>query len=125
MTQWVHRFMVVPAANAATARTLAKQLADPPAADDMWSVGLNASGTGIPTHWISSGLIDAQFAALLGDASMTYAVYQSKGGTTITLADIQALYDACPLGSYIRDDAEGREQECIAALGLKLISAPL
>lgn len=121
MSTWTHRFMVVPDAQKATARSLCLQLAPPPSADGLFTVGLNASGTGAPAYWISSGQIDVNFAGLLGNADATFSAYKSAGGATVTLADIQALYAAAPLGTYIRSDAEGNEQACIAALGLKMI----
>jgi hypothetical protein len=121
VTVWAHRFMVVPDAQRATARALCLQLAPPPSADGLFTVGLSATGTGTPTHWISSGDIDANFAALLGNAAATLSAYQGSGGATVTLAQIQALYAAAPLGTYIRSDAQGTEQACMAALGLKLI----
>lgn len=117
MTLWAHRFMVVPDAQKATARALVLQIAPPPSADGMWTVGLNALGTGVPTHWVSSGLIDANFAAILGNAAATLSAYQSAGGATVTLAQIQALYAA----ATIRSDAQGTELAALAALGLKLI----
>lgn len=116
--------MVVPDANVAVARAVAKTIANSVnagSADGMWGTGLNASGTGTPTHWISSGMIDAGFASLLGNAASTFSVYQQCGGSQYTLADIQALYAAAPLGTYIRSDAQGNEQSCIAALGLQMI----
>lgn len=114
---WTHRFIVVPDAQKATARALVLQLAVPPAADGMWTTGLNALGTGTPTHWVSSGQVHAQLAALLGDAVGTFAAYQAAGGATVTLAQIQALYAA----ATIRADAQGIEAAALAALGLKLI----
>lgn len=124
MTAYTHRFMVVADAHRANAKSLVKTIADsqgPGSADGMFDVGANASGAGTPTHWISSGLIDAGFASLLGNASATYSVYQSAGGTTVTLAQIQALYTASPLGTYIRSDAQGSEDACLTAIGLKLV----
>lgn len=117
MTVWAHRFMVVPDAQKAVARSLVLQIAPAPSADGMWTTGLNTLGTGVPTHWVSTGQIDANFAALLGNAAATLSAYQSAGGTTITLAQIQALYTA----ATIRSDAKGQELAAIAALGLKLI----
>jgi hypothetical protein len=116
---WVHRFMVVPDANAAVARSLVKTIAPPRSADVMWAVGLNASGTGTPTHWISSGMIQDNFAAILGNAPLTYGAYQQAGGTTITLADIQNLYAA----ATIRSDAQGQEMTILGSMGLKLIGS--
>lgn len=115
-----HRFMIVADAHKVTAKTLATQIAntaEPGSADGMWTTGLNASGIGVPTHWISSGLIDAQFAALLGNAPATLDAFTQAGGTGITLAQVQALYAA----ATIRSDAQGQELACLAALGLKLI----
>lgn len=120
MTVWAHRFIVVPDAQKAVARALVLQVATPPAADGMWNTGLNATGTGVPTHWVSSGQIHAQLAALLGDAAGTFAAYQAAGGVTVTLAQIQALYAA----ATIRSDAQGNEAAALAALGLKLIAGP-
>lgn len=119
MTIWTHRFLALPDAHAATARALAQQIAPPPSADGMWETPLNATGTGTPTHWVSSGLIDAQFASLFGNAAATLAAYQAMGGTTITLAQIQALYTA----ATIRADLayEGGGQAGIAAMGLKIV----
>lgn len=117
MSVWTHRFMVIPDAQKATARAVVLQLAVPPAADGMWTTGLNALGTGVPTHWVSTGQVHAQLAALLGDAPATFAAYQAAGGTTVTLAQITALYAAV----VIRADAEGNEAAALAALGLKLI----
>jgi hypothetical protein len=125
VTAYTHRFFATPLANVATARALVKFFADgvaPGTADGMFAVGYRTIGsTGGATDYVSSGPIDAQFASLLGDANTTFAVYQAKGGTTITLADIQALYTACPLGTRIRSDAKGQEQACIAALSLQTL----
>lgn len=118
MTVWAHRFMVIPDAQKATARALVLQLAVPPAADGMWTTGLNAAGTGVPTHWVSSGQVHAQLAALLGDAAGTFAAYQAAGGTTVTLAQIAALYAA----ATIRADVQGAEAAAIATLGLQMIA---
>lgn len=119
MTVWAHRLMVVPDAQKAVARSLVLQLAQAPAADGMWTTGLNATGTGVPTHWVSSGMIDANFAGLLGNAAATLSAYQSAGGSTVTLAQVQAMYAA----ATIRSDAQGSEAAALAALGLKLIGA--
>lgn len=111
--------MVVPDAHVAVARAVAKQIAAPGEAASMWTVGLNALGTGLPTHWASSGMIHTQFANLLGDAAGTFNAYQAAGGVTVTLAQIQAMFLAAPLGTHIRSDVQGSEQAAIAALGLK------
>lgn len=128
MITYTHRFMVVPVANVATAREVAKVIANSVgvgSADGMWNAGLSATGLAPTTHYISSGMIDANFAALLGDASATFSAYQSCGGVVSTLADITTLYAACPIGTFIRSDAFQQELSCIQALGLKLIRGVL
>jgi hypothetical protein len=127
VTTYTHRFLCVPDAQVATARSLVQFFANTVTqgtADGMFQVGCNASGAGTPTDWVSNGMIDAQFASLLGDSNTTFAVYQAKGGTTITLAQIQALYTAAPLGTRIRSDlnSQGGGQAGLTALGLKLIA---
>lgn len=130
MTTYTHRFMVVPVANLSVAQSLVRFFANTVVqgtADGMFQVGCNTLGTGITTDLVSHGLIDAQFASLLGDANATYAAYQAKGGTTITLPQIQALYIAAPLGTRIRSDLnyDGGGQAGLTALGLKLIAGTL
>lgn len=116
---WAHRFMAVPAANVAVARHVAQTIAPAPSAQDLWTRACNATGSGAATHYVSSGLIDAQFAALLGDAAGTYAAYQANGGSTTTLAQIQALYAAATIRADLNYD--GGAQAGLAALGLKVI----
>jgi hypothetical protein len=99
---WAHRVMIVPDANVAVARSLAKTIAPAPSADGLWLTGVNALGTGVATHWISNGFIQDNFAALLGNSANTYAAYQAAGGTTITLAQIQALYAAATIRQWER-----------------------
>lgn len=110
--------MVVPDVQKATAVALVSQIVSPPSADSMWSVGLSSTGLKPSTHWISSGLIQNDFAVLLGDAAKTFAAYQAKGGTVLTLAQIQTLYNS----AVIRSDAQGFEQTAIRLMGLKLTS---
>lgn len=117
---WVHRFLVVPDANVAVARSLVKTVAPAPSADGMWTTGLNASGTGTPTHWVSCGLIQDNFAAILGNSALTFGAYQQAGGTTITLADIQNLYAVATIRSDL--NYEGGGLKGIADLGLKVVS---
>jgi hypothetical protein len=122
VTLYTHRFLCVPDAHRATALELATTIADavaPGSADGMWATPLSATGTGAPTHWVSNGMIDAQFASLFGNASATLAAYQAAGGASVTLAQIQALYAAATIRADL--NREGGGAEGIAALGLKII----
>ena len=64
MTSWTHRTLIVPDGQVEFARSLTATIAGPSGAG-MWSTPLSPTGTLPATHWISSGLIDAQFAAML------------------------------------------------------------
>ena len=59
-----YRNMIVLDAQAALARTITETLA-PIGGRGMYTTGLSSDGTGPATLWISSGLIDADYAALL------------------------------------------------------------
>ena len=87
----------------------------------MWTVGLNATGSGGPTHWVSTGLIQANFAAILGNAEMTYGAYLNAGGSALSLADVEGLYAA----ATIRSNAQGVEIDVLDSIGLKLIRGTL
>lgn len=123
MTTYVHRFMVVPAANLACAQGVARAIANPASpgsADGMWQTPLSATGTGTPTHYICAGMIDAGFASLLGNAAATFSVYQQSGGVAFTLADIQSLYAAATIRSDL--NYEGGALVGLSDLGLQLIA---
>ena len=64
MTEWTNRTLVVPSAQVEFARLLTATIAGPSGAG-MWTTPLSPTGEMPATHWISSGLIDEQFAALL------------------------------------------------------------
>lgn len=111
MTTWVHRNIIVPASLALPARNLAECLT--PAAAGMFITPVSPTGDGDPTHFISSGLVDEQFMALLSDPAALYAACQqgaqAQGMTlTATLADAEALVaqanvsEENPFGALIR-----------------------
>lgn len=61
---WINRTMIVPAEHVDLARALAEGISGPAGAG-MWTTGLSADGTEPATHYISAGLIEDTFAALL------------------------------------------------------------
>lgn len=61
---WQHRCMIVPAEHADLARVLCETLAGPGGAG-MFTTALSATGDDPATHYISSGLIESDFADLL------------------------------------------------------------
>jgi hypothetical protein len=114
---WVQRVLIVPDAYVALARSLAAGIATGDSGKGMWTTGLNASGSGVATHWISSGLIWPQFAAMLDD-STGQAIFTAAGGQ-IPLATVQAMLAA----STIRANAD--PFAVLAQLGLKIINPPM
>lgn len=113
MSTWTNRCMVVPALQRSFAQTLC-QSAVGASGGNMWLAGVSTSGNGPATSYVTEGLIQTQFAALLplwlptqdpvtllwtltqtglGDAA-TVTSMASKNGMTVTLAQVQALYAA-------------------------------
>lgn len=62
MTDWTHRSIVVSAAIASNARSLAAQV---PGGAGMWITPLSPTGQAPATHYISSGKIWLEFALML------------------------------------------------------------
>lgn len=128
------RTLIIAAADAPIARAIAAAFG--PGGVGMWTTPLNASGTGTPTHYISSGYIPAEFVSLApcttwtqdelgawvkgddypGDAATVYA-YAQQGGLPLTLAEIEGIFAR----------ADGSEQEPFVAMGrldLKIVQPP-
>lgn len=128
------RTAIVPAANVVFARNLVAALS--PGGVGMWTTPLSASGLDPATHYISSGYISAQVAALMplqtweqdeqgnwtmtastpGDAATVRAAAIAKG-FNCTLAEVQALFAA----------ADGTAQTpftAMARMGLTIINPP-
>ena len=61
---WINRTMIVPSEHVDLARALAEGISGPVGAG-MWTTGLSADGAEPATHYISAGLIEDTFAALL------------------------------------------------------------
>jgi hypothetical protein len=103
----------------------------------MWLTGLSATGNAPATHYVSTGLISPEFAALVpeqvweqdangdwvqtgsspGDPVMCYEMCIA-GGLTVTQAQVDAVYAA----------ADVTEQEpfvAFARLGLLMVQEPL
>jgi len=87
MSNWVHRTMIVPAARVAETRALAS--AATPAGAGMWTTPLAPPGQTRATHWISAGLIDPEFAAVMDSPEVLAAA------TGLTLARARNMLAAC------------------------------
>ena len=131
---WTHRTIIVPAVFADAARAACAGLAGP-GGSGMFTTPLSPTGEAPPTHYISSGLIEAPFADLLPLTSVNYAengtpsvetrpgnvalTVQLAGdaGLPITEAEVSALLAAVDVSDQVAEDA-------LARLGLKIISTP-
>lgn len=113
---WAHRCMIVPAEHAPLARTLCAGLAGS-GGEGMFSTGLSATGAGPATHYVSTGLIEDQFAAILADTPTVHAL-ATDAGMTVTLAQITALLAAC-------DVSDEPPHVAFARLGLALIAGEM
>lgn len=120
----VFRTIVVPAALADVARNLGACLT--PSAAEMFLTPLSANGLNPASWYVSSGVIDASFDALLLDANLLYS--QAVAGATAqgliltaTLSDCQNLVAQA---TVVDVNTEG-PFDTFARLGLKIVSDPI
>ena len=129
------RTIIIPASVQPNARALCKGLAGI-AGDGMFTTGLSATGKAPATHYVSSGPISDDMAALLpckkvskdkdGKAVVTTApgmpdavpALATKAGISTTKTKITALYAAI-------DVSDQPPFEAMARLGLQIVQVPL
>ncbi len=138
MTSWTHRTIIVPAAFQQLAQGLCAAAAEGDAGVGMFTTGLSATGTEPATHYISSGAIFDDFAALLplttvtqtvneeGEASTTETTrpgnvpvvegLAAQAGITLPPGTIAALFDAI-------DVTELGPWGAVARLGLAMVQS--
>lgn len=113
MTTWTHRTIIVPDAVVIPARMACEALAGA-GGSGMYSVPLSPTGELPATHWISSGLIEQEFADLLANPDALTAVATRAGLDPAPLVAIVAASD-------ISDEPWS---EALARLGLQLCQSP-
>lgn len=126
--------LIVTASDALTSRAIAAAFG--PGGQGMWTTPLSASGTGTPTHYISSGYIPAEFVSLSpcatweqdeqgnwvqtdyypGDAA-TVAAYASQAGLSVTLKEIEGIFSRSDVSAQEPFVAMGR-------MGLMIVNPP-
>ena len=130
-----HRTFIVPAAVVGMARAMCVGLAGPDG-DGMFITCLSATGTAPATHFISSGPISDDMAALL---PLTTVTQDAEGNDVITTAPGDAAYVvelAAQAGITVTveqvagllaavDVSEQAPFEAMARLGLKLVQRAL
>ena len=110
---WIHRTIIVPDAVVIPARMACEALAGS-GGSGMYSVPLSSSGELPATHWISSGLIEQDFADLLANPDALAAVATQAGLDPAPLVAIVAASD-------ITDEPA---DVALARLGLRLCQSP-
>lgn len=126
---WLHRCMIVPTEHVELARKLCETLAGPGGAG-MFTTALSATGDDPATHYISSGLIESDFADLLplvsdetgidikpGQPEVIFKAAQDSG-LSVRLSEIEHLLAAVDV----------TDQEAFAALdrlGLRIVQPML
>ena len=131
---WTHRTIIVPAAIVDAARAACAGLAGP-GGSGMFTTPLSPTGEAPPTHYISAGLIEAQFADLLPLTSVSYAEdgtpatetrlgnvaltvqLATDAGLPITEAEVSALLSAV-------DVSEQSAQDALTRRGLRMVVEP-
>ena len=107
------RTLIIPASLAAQANTVAAALS--PAGAGMFTTGLSITGTEPATHYVSTGHLGADFAAIIVDGSLLHGACVDAG-VSITLAECQALVTAA-------DVSEEEPFVAFERLGVQLIQA--
>ena len=92
MTTWTHRTIIVPDAVVIAARLACEALAGA-GGSGMFTVPLSPTGELPATHWISSGLIEQEFADLLASPDALTAVASGAGIDPAPLVAIVAASD--------------------------------
>ena len=110
---WTHRTIVVPDPVVEPARLACAALAGA-GGSGMFTVPLSTTGQLPATHWISSGLIEQDFADLLANPDALTAVATAAG---IDPAPLVAIIAASDITDEPADVA-------LARLGLKLCQSP-
>lgn len=133
---WDFRTLIVPQAHVALAQSIAVALS-PTGGQNMWITPLSKTGSNPATHWVSTGYISPEFAALVpeqvwsqdkngvwtlvsstpGDPVLCYQM-ATQNGVVTTQAAVNALYAASDVTQQDPFVAEAR-------LALKMIPAAL
>lgn len=118
---WVHRCMIVPTEHVDLARALCAALAGD-GGSGMFTTPLSPNGTLPATHYISSGLIESEFADLLpldstpGQPDVVHSLAQ-QAGMSVTIDNITRLLAAV-------DVSEQPPAEALERLALAMASEP-
>ena len=109
---YTHRTIILPASITPTCQALSEALSGE-AGSGMWTTGLSPTGAEPATHFISTGMISDEFAAMIAGPDVMFAACEAAGLST-TLAKCERI-----LGKADVSDEE--PFFAIARLGLILV----
>jgi len=131
MTVWIFRTLIIAAEDQALTSTISETLGGT-GGTNMWLTGLSADGAEPATHYIATGLIGEEFAAMVpcatwehvdgvwtqtdyvpGNAALV-SMACAQAGVEVTQAEVEAIYS--------RSDVTAQEPfVAMARLGLALV----
>lgn len=127
---WLFRTMIVPSSIVTTVRALADSFG--PAAQNMWTTGLSPDGTEPPTHFISSGMIGDDFAAIMPFSHFVDEVWVTEPYDPAAFVALAELNGVTPPPveqiTQIMGMVDVSDQEpfvAMARLGLQMVQGPL
>ena len=128
--QYLHRTMIVPDSIVAIARALADNFG--PASSGMWTTPLSPTGNLPATHWISTGFVGDDFAAVLPLSHFVDGVWVTEPYDPAAFIALCATYGiAAPAVEQITaimGTVDVSDQQPFAAmerLGLMLVQEPI
>ena len=111
---YVHRCIIVPAAITSTCQQLSEALSGEGGAG-MWKTGLSATGAEPATHYISSGMISIEFAAMISDPQVMLSGCEAMG-LPVTIEQCEAILGAA-------DVSEDMPFAAMERIGLVLVAS--
>lgn len=128
MTIWTHRTIIVPDAVVVPARMACEALAGS-GGSGMYTVPLSPTGELPVTHWVSSGVIDQDFAALLPTKAYSpetdsWVTEQSNSSILEDLCTQAGVpYEVISQVLLLSDISTQSAEEALSRLGLKLVQS--
>ena len=111
--RYVHRCIIVPAEQSELARVLCETLAGP-GGSGMFTTPLSPTGQEPVTHYISSGMISIEFAAMISDPQVMLAGCEAMG-LPVSIEQCEAILGAA-------DVSEDSPFAAMARLGLMTLA---
>lgn len=105
--RYVHRCIIVPAEQSELARVLCETLAGP-GGSGMFTTPLSQDGHAPATHYISSGMIESEFAQLLASTVEQICAYAQSLGIAVSCEVLAGILAASDVSDDSADVAMAR-----------------